>query len=178
MKQDNLGPLFGEDETCDVGVWLAIGSVFTPFVIQHEGRLISGMRQLVCVDVTSHYIMDFASLTRRPSATVAADLLYFVTKVMTEQGMPRRGFLVLKSTYLSSNDLLKDETTAHQGSFLKTISASFLEMATRERATFRERMQTAELRVSFQGLPRIEADVTLAHREIAKQGQLGNWCNN
>jgi len=49
-----------------------------------------GMRQLVCIDVTSHYIIDFVPLKSNPEAVLSKYLLFFVAKVMTEKACRKR----------------------------------------------------------------------------------------
>ena len=164
--------LLAEQEEHQVGDWFAIGTLFAPCAIQYEGRPIAGIRQLLCIDVTSHYIMDSVGLMREPDVVTAKDVLYFVTKVMTEQGMPRKGFIVLKSTYLSSHDLADDEQTQRQGAFLASIGVSFPAMTEEDKATFQERMSIVTLKAAFQGLSKIEADVDGLHKELAGNGRL------
>ena len=158
----------GEEESCAVGDWFALGSVFTPMRIDCEGKELIGMRQLVCIDVTSHYIIDFVPLKSNPEAVLSKYLLFFVAKVMTEKGVPKKGFIVLKSAVLSSDDLAQDNDTSTQGAFIRSCGLVFPAMADKERDIFRERMKIVNLSVSFQGLKRVEADVTSAFTEQQK----------
>lgn len=169
--------LLGEHELCAVGDWFALGSVFTPFSVQKDGQVFTGMRQILCIDVASHYVMDFVTLPSTPGTLLSRDILFFVAKVMTEKGMPRKGFILLKSAVLSSDELAQDPDTIAQGLFLRSIQANFPAMTDTDRETFRARMGTVNLKVAFHGLRRVEADATLCFTELSKTGVMPGFAN-
>ncbi|WP_372795969.1 hypothetical protein [Pontiella sp.] len=155
----------------NVGDWFAIGSVFSPLGILHKGINITGMRSLLCIDTGSHYIMSHSELPKKPTTLTSGDILPFVADVMVNIGVPRCGFIFLKSSFLSSAELASDPETQEQGKFLKDIGCSFDAMLQDDKNEIAHRIQFAKTKIIFQGLARIEADVTLAHSEIKKTRQ-------
>ncbi len=170
--------LLPENHRVEVGDWFAIGSIFTPATIHHEGNFITGVRQLLSIDVASQYIMDFVPLLRSPDPATAGDILHFLARVLTKEGMPRQGVIVLKSTYLSSSSLLEDPQTKEQGLFLRENGFTFPAMPSTDRSILQERMDVLKLKIGFQGLDQIEARVAMAHRKTATHLPGNDPCNN
>ncbi len=167
-NQDNLTE--PRAHTLDnVGDWFAIGSAFSPLGILHKGINITGMRSLLCIDTGSHYIMSHSEVPKKPTTLTSGDILPFLADVMVNIGVPRCGFIFLKSTFLSSAELASDPETKEQGKFLRDIGCSFDEMLEGDKDEISHRIQFAKTKTIFQGLARIEADVTLAHSEIKQQ---------
>lgn len=162
-------PELTEDEPCEVNDWFAIGSFFAPANIRCGDETILGMRQFLCIDVASHYIMDHVDIVREPDTVTSADILPFLLKVMSEIGMPKKGFIILESIFLSSNELADNSRTKTQGEFLQHINCAFDAMTTSEQTYVIEQLKTTDLKCSFQGLEQVENDVTLAFSEIFKQ---------
>lgn len=159
---------FEAHETCKVGDWFAIGCVFAPGLVPHNDTIIAGVRTFICIDVYSHYIMEHGAIQKRPAHVPAKDILAFATHVMTKHGMPRKGFIILKSVFLSSEDLATDLETERQGAFLRQINCSFETMPPVERDQIKDRLKIANLLCYFSGIPRIEMVVTEFFLELQK----------
>jgi len=159
---------FETHESCKVGDWFAIGCVFAPALIPHNDTIIAGLRTFNCIDVYSHYIMEHGTLQKRPTYVPAKDILAFATHVMTKHGMPHKGFVILKSVFLSSEDLAADPETECQGTFLRQINCSFETMPQVDRNLIKSRLEIVNLLCYFNGIPRIELVNTEFFLELQK----------
>ena len=151
-----------------VGDWFAIGSVFSPYQVQYNDKIITGMRSLICIDTGSHYIMSHREIPTNATTLTPKDVLPFLANVMVKIGIPRQGFIFLKSAFASSNDLATDPITKKQGEYLRSIHCAFNEMSSADKAHIAEKIQIANTQCIFKGLARIEAEVTLAFTELLK----------
>jgi hypothetical protein len=151
---------FDEHEKCEVGDWFALGSVFSLVGEQQDGKECSAVRHLLCIDVSSHCIVDHVTLSRKPATLTEKDLLHFLAKILTQIAKPRKGVILLKSLCLSSAELQRDADTAPQGVFLRDLEYHFPAMQKSAFETVRKRLEQFQLKVATDGLCRIEADVT------------------
>lgn len=151
-----------------VGDWFAIGSVFSPYKVQYNDKIITGMRSLICIDTGSHYMMSHREIPTNATTLTPNDVLPFLASVMIKIGIPRQGFIFLKSAFASSSDLAADHKTKMQGEYLRSINCTFPEMSSTDKAHISEKVKIASTQCIFKGLARIEADVTLAFMELLK----------
>ena len=113
--------------------WYAVGTVFFPQGVEDQGKAFLGFRMLTCMDMASHYNMDFRALLKDPEPLTAVELIEFSQSLIDKFGKPSAGFIYSHSCWLSSTELVLDEDTAEQGEFLEQLGFAFGPMPQREK---------------------------------------------
>lgn len=141
------------------GDWFVIGQILQgPFWFDdpHSGTPCAtkfgvnvGVQALAVIDIANQRQLHARPVQKTPSPFTASEVLEFIGEVLQKHGHPKKGILISKSVWQSSNEMLMEDGIEERARILEQLDIQIDPMAQKDKDEIAVRLTQLRLQVLF-----------------------------